>query len=130
MLAKTAKIPVGVLTAKANFEEPDVLARTLQGVEGPQAPTMDEVAEELSRLPGLTVDSGKRTLVQQKKGFVGRGPFFFIADLLAGIDRVFRDSALSEPTAAVQNLTGRAPLPVPCWLADHLEICRSWRDQR
>jgi uncharacterized protein YbjT (DUF2867 family) len=65
---------------------------------GPRAVTMHEIAGELSRLLGREIIYGEQSLEQK------------------------RDSALSETTTTVQEVTGEAPLPLTSWLAENAAI--------
>ncbi|MGF6652248.1 hypothetical protein OKW34_002810 [Paraburkholderia youngii] len=84
--------------------------------------TMHEIADELSKLLGRNVIYGERTLEQQREVLLAEGLPAFVADLLVGLDQVFRDSAMSETTTTVQEVTGEAPLPLTYWLAENISI--------
>lgn len=89
---------------------------------GPRAMTMHEIADELSKLLGRNVIYGERTLEKQREVLLAEGLPAFVADLLVGLDQVFRDSAMSETTTTVQEVTGEAPLPLTHWLAENISI--------
>ncbi|GAB7542544.1 NmrA family NAD(P)-binding protein [Cupriavidus sp. 8B] len=89
---------------------------------GPRAMTMHEIADELSKLLGRKVNYGERTFEQQRELLLAEGLPAFVADLLVGLDQVFRDSALGETTTTVQEVTGEAPLPLTRWLAENVAI--------
>ena len=89
---------------------------------GPRAMTMHEIADELSRLLGRKVIYGERTLEQKRDVLLAEGLPAFVADLLVGLDQAFRDSAMSETTTTVQEVTGEAPLPLTSWLAENAAI--------
>jgi len=91
---------------------------------GPRAWTMQEIADELSRLLGRPVSYAERTPAQQRAALIESGLNDFAADLLLGLDRFFRDSALAETTATVEQLTGHAPRPLTQWLADNINLFR------
>jgi len=89
---------------------------------GPRAMTMHEIADELSKLLGRNVIYGERSLEQQREVLLAEGLPAFVADLLVGLDQMFRDSAMSETTTTVQEVTGEAPLPLTHWLAENISI--------
>lgn len=89
---------------------------------GPRAMTMHEIADELSQLLGRNVIYGKRTLEQQREVLLAEELPAYVADLLVGLDQAFRDSAMSETTTTVQEVTGEAPLPLTRWLAENISI--------
>ncbi len=91
---------------------------------GPRAWTMPEIAGELSRLLGRPVDYEHRTPAQQRALLIGAGMNDFIADLMLGLDRSFRESALAETTSTVEQLTGHAPRSLAAWLAENLPLFR------
>jgi NAD(P)H dehydrogenase (quinone) len=91
---------------------------------GPRAWTMQEIADELSRLLGRPVGYAQRTPAQQRALLIGTGQNDFIADLMLGLDRSFRESALAEITSTVEQLTGHAPRPLTHWLEENLALFR------
>lgn len=92
---------------------------------GPSPVTMPEVAEELSRLLGKTVTYQHRTQDEQRQILVASGASDLVANVLLGIDRLFRESVLAETTATFTELTGRAPRSVATWLSENIEVFRS-----
>ncbi|MRH98638.1 NmrA family NAD(P)-binding protein [Agrobacterium tumefaciens] len=92
---------------------------------GPSPVTMPEVAEELSRLLGKTVIYQHRTQDEQRQILVASGASDLVANVLLGIDRLFRESVLAETTATFTELTGRAPRSVATWLSENIEVFRS-----
>jgi uncharacterized protein YbjT (DUF2867 family) len=89
---------------------------------GSRAWSMPQIAEELSRLLGRKVIYEQRTPAAQRAQLLRSGLNEFVADLLLGLDKVFRASALAETTSTVEGLTGHAPRSVPAWLAENLEV--------
>ncbi len=87
---------------------------------GPRAWSMPEVAAELSRLLGRAVAYQHRQPEQHRAWLLAAGVDAMMADLLLGLDKVFRESALAETTSTVAELTGRAPRSPADWLADNL----------
>ncbi|MBP2301368.1 NmrA family NAD(P)-binding protein [Azospirillum picis] len=92
---------------------------------GARAWTMQEIAQELSALLGRRINYGSRTLEEQHAALLGSGLSPLIADLLTGLDQMFRDSALSETTATVRELTGSDPRTLHDWLIDNLAVFQS-----
>lgn len=89
---------------------------------GPRAWTMQEIAEELSHLLGRPVGYADRTPAQQRAALIAAGLNDFVADLLLGLDRSFRASALAETTSTVEQLTGQAPRALTQWLAENISL--------
>ncbi|NWD73151.1 NmrA family NAD(P)-binding protein [Pseudomonas gingeri] len=89
---------------------------------GPRAWTMYQVAEELSRLLGHSVVYNSHSPAAQRTALLDGGMSSFVADLLVGLDQVFRDSVLGETTSTVEELTGRPPRPLTQWLADNITV--------
>jgi hypothetical protein len=81
---------------------------------------MPEVADELSRLLGKSVTYQHRTADEQRKVLMGSGASELVADVLLGIDRLFRESVLAETTATFQDLTGKKPRSVGAWLSENI----------
>ena len=91
---------------------------------GPRAWTMHEIAGELSRLLGRPVGYAERSPEQQRALLIGAGLNDFVAGLLLGLDRCFRDSALAETTSTVEQLTGHAPRSLTPWLEENIALFR------
>jgi len=89
---------------------------------GPRAWTMQEIADALSRLLGRRVEYVDRTPAQQRAALMGAGLGDFVADLLLGLDRFFRDSAFSETTTTVEEVTGHPPRPLTQWLSENISL--------
>ena len=87
---------------------------------GPKAWSMPDVAEELTKLLGRAVTYQHRTPEQQGATLIAAGLDVFFADLLLGLDRAFRDSALSERTFTVEELTGHPPRSLTAWLSENI----------
>jgi hypothetical protein len=66
-----------------------------------------------------------RSLAEQKEALLGAGLAPFVADLLVGLDQMFRDSALAETTLTVEELTGRPPRSLTEWLTENLNLFRA-----
>jgi NAD(P)H dehydrogenase (quinone) len=91
---------------------------------GPATISMPEVADELSRLLGKSVTYQHRTPDEQRAVLTGSGASDLVADVLLGIDRLFRESVLAETTATFEGLTGKAPRSVGAWLSENITAFR------
>jgi NAD(P)H dehydrogenase (quinone) len=65
------------------------------------------------------VEYKERSPEPQRAALVGAGLTNFVADLLLGLDRLFKESALAETTSTVEQLTGHAPRSLPQWLREN-----------
>ena len=88
---------------------------------GPGTVSMPEIADELSRLLGRTVAYARRSLAAHREVLISSGVSVMVADLLLGLDRIFRESALAETTTTVTNLTGKKPRSAADWLLENRE---------
>lgn len=86
--------------------------------------TMQEIAEELSRLLGRPVAYRDRSLAEQRAALLGSGLAPLVADLITGLDQIFRDSVQGETTLTVHELTGRSPRTLPEWLVENIGAFR------
>ncbi|WP_420968876.1 NAD(P)H-binding protein [Bradyrhizobium sp. B120] len=92
---------------------------------GTRAWTMLQVAEQLSSLLGHPVVYNHRSTEEQRAALLADGLPPLVADLLVGLDQMFRESALGETTSTVETLTGQSPRTLPQWLAENIEIFRN-----
>lgn len=92
---------------------------------GPRAWTMRQIAEQLSSLLDHPVVYGHRSSEEQRAALLADGLSPLVADLLVGLDQMFRESALGETTSTVEELTGKPPRTLPQWLAENIDIFRS-----
>jgi NAD(P)H dehydrogenase (quinone) len=92
---------------------------------GPRAWTMQQVSEELARLLGHPVVYVSRPLEEERAALLAGGLAPFVADLMTGLEQMFRDSALGETTATVEELTGAPPTTLPQWLAENIAAFRT-----
>ena len=92
---------------------------------GPRAWTMQQVADQLSCLLGHPVTYNHRSIKEQRAALSADGLPPLVADLLVGLDQMFRESALGETTLTVEALTGKPPRTLPHWLAENIEIFRN-----
>jgi NAD(P)H dehydrogenase (quinone) len=91
---------------------------------GPRAWTIRQIAEELSRLLGHPVVYINRSLEEERAALLASGLPPFFADLIAGLEQMFRDSAIGETTSTVEELTGKPPRALPQWLAENIAVFR------
>ncbi len=87
---------------------------------GPATFSMQEVADELSCLLGKTITYHHRTPEEQREVLINSGANDLVADVLLGIDRLFRESVLAETTSTFKDLTGKAPRSVAAWLSENI----------
>jgi NAD(P)H dehydrogenase (quinone) len=92
---------------------------------GPRAWTMRQVAEHLSTLLGQRVAYNHRSPDEQRAALLADGLPPLVADLLVGLDQVFRESVLGETTSTVEALTGKPPRTLQQWLVENIEIFRN-----
>jgi NAD(P)H dehydrogenase (quinone) len=92
---------------------------------GPRTWTMRQVAAELSTLLGRPVVYNHRSPEQQRAALLAGGLAPLIADLLVGLDQMFRESALAETTSTVEDLTGRKPRSLRDWLTENIGVFRN-----
>lgn len=92
---------------------------------GPSAWTMRQIAEHLSILLDRTVTYNHQSREQQRAALLADGLAPLVADLLVGLDQIFRDSALEETTSTVEALTGKPPRTLQQWLVENIEIFRN-----
>lgn len=86
---------------------------------GPGTISMPEIADQLTRLLGRAVSYTHRSQAEHREALVASGTGEMAADLLLGLDRIFRESALAETTTTVADLTGKEPRSVADWLFDN-----------
>lgn len=86
---------------------------------GPGAVSMPEIAKELSRLLDRPVTYARRTRAEHREVLVSSGVSEMVADLLLGLDRIFREDVLAETTTTVTDLTGKEARSAADWLFDN-----------
>jgi NAD(P)H dehydrogenase (quinone) len=91
---------------------------------GERAWTMQNIADQLSRLLDRPVIYHHRSPEEQRAALLADGLAPAVADLLVGLDQMFRDSVHSETTLTVKDLTGAAPRPLPEWLHENIAFFR------
>jgi NAD(P)H dehydrogenase (quinone) len=92
---------------------------------GPRAWTMQQIAEQLSSLLSHPVVYNHRSPEEQRAALLADGLPLLVADLLVGLDQVFRESVLGETTSTVEALTGKPPRTLQQWLAENIELFRN-----
>lgn len=109
----------------ALLEEIEPASQRAYHLSGPRAWTMNQVAEELARLLGHPVTYIDRSPAEQREALLGAGLAPLVADLLVGLDQMFRESVIAETTSTVEELTGKAPRSLTEWLTDNLDVFRA-----
>jgi uncharacterized protein YbjT (DUF2867 family) len=89
---------------------------------GPRNWTMQQVADELSRLLGRRVVYNDRSPTEHRGALLASGQPPLVVDLLLGLDRLFRESALAETTATFEKLTGKPPRSLSEWLRENITL--------
>jgi NAD(P)H dehydrogenase (quinone) len=92
---------------------------------GSRSWTMQQVAEELSILLGHPVVYHHRSPEEARAALLAGGLAPLIADLLVGLDQMFRESVLAETTSTVEELTGKKPRSLRDWLAENISVFRN-----
>lgn len=109
----------------ALLEEIEPTSQRAYHLSGPRAWTMKQVAEELARLLGHSVTYVDRSPAKQREALLGAGLSPLVADLLVGLDQMFRESTIAETTSTVEELTGKVPRSLTEWLTDNLSEFRA-----
>jgi NAD(P)H dehydrogenase (quinone) len=76
-------------------------------------------------LLGQQVVYHHRSPDQQLATMLADGVPPMVANLLVGLDQVFRESVLGETTSTVEALTGKSPRTIQAWLAENIDLFRS-----
>jgi NAD(P)H dehydrogenase (quinone) len=79
----------------------------------------------LSRLLGHPVTYVDRSPAAQREALLGAGLSPLVADVLVGLDQMFRESLIAETTSTVEELTGKTPRSLTQWLTDNLDVIRA-----
>jgi NAD(P)H dehydrogenase (quinone) len=85
---------------------------------------MRQIAGELTNLLGHPVVYINRSPEEERAALLAGGLTPFVADLLVGLDQMFRESVLGETTSTVEELTGEPPGTLSQWLAENIEVFR------
>lgn len=109
----------------ALLEEIEPASQRAYHLSGPRAWTMNEVAEELARLLGHPVTYVDRSPAEQQEALLRAGLSPLVADLLVGLDQMFRESVIAETTSTIEELTGKPPRSLTEWLTDNLDVFRA-----
>lgn len=88
---------------------------------GPACVSMPRVADELSLLLGRAVTYQHRSAADHRQLLIESGVKEMVADLLLGLDLIFREGILAETTTTVSDLLGRPARSVSAWLSENLD---------
>jgi NAD(P)H dehydrogenase (quinone) len=91
---------------------------------GPRTWTMQQIAEELSSLLGHRVVYNDRSPEEHRAALLADSLPPLVADLMVGLDQLFRESFYREITSTVEDLTGKKPRSLRDWLAENIAIFR------
>ncbi|MHA6202967.1 hypothetical protein ACXU4B_00915 [Dyella soli] len=116
---------IPLITRRPRIAMAGATGRVGSALTGPRAWTMRQIAEHLSILLGRTVTYGHQSREQQRAALSADGLAPLVADLLVGLDQMFRESALEETTSTVEALTGKPPRTLQQWLVENIEIFRN-----
>ena len=94
----------------ALLEEIEPASQRAYHLSGLRAWTMKQVAEKLARLLGHSVTYVDRSPAEQREALLSAGFSPLVAELLVGLDQMFRESTIAETTSTVEELTGNAPV--------------------
>jgi len=92
---------------------------------GPRSWSIPELQAELSRRLDRPVAYHPRTEDEQRDYLLSKGLPPARVQVLQDLDRQFRDSAISETTLTVQELTGHPPRPVTDWLGENIAMFKA-----
>jgi uncharacterized protein YbjT (DUF2867 family) len=92
---------------------------------GSQAWSMQQLVDLFSRVLGHPVVYNHRPPEEQRAAMLAGGLSPFVADLLGGLDQMFRDSVHAEMTSTVEELTGEPPCALPEWIAENAALFRA-----
>jgi len=112
---------------KALLDNHHVDAQRAFHLTGPAAVTMTEIAEELTRLLDRKVTYEHRTPEAQREYLIQIGWTEMTANMRLGLERIFRESVLSETTDTYKMFTGQEPRSVANWLADNIDAFQRGR---
>lgn len=85
---------------------------------------MQDVAEELSGLLQRRVTYHQRPATEHRAALVRDGATELMADLLTGMDWMYHESAMSESTLTVEQMTGKPPRSLSDWLIENISLFR------
>jgi uncharacterized protein YbjT (DUF2867 family) len=108
----------------ALFEDVGPESQRAYHLTGRRAWTMHQLADELARQLGHPVVYQHRSPEEQRAALLASGLSPFVADLLVGLDQMFRESVLGETTSTVEDLTGEPPRELSDWLAENSALFR------
>ncbi len=108
----------------ALLEEVEPTSQRAYHLTGPRAWSMQQLVEEFSRVLGHPVVYHHRSPEEQRNGLISAGVAPFVADLLVGLDQMFRESVHGETTLTVEDLTGVAPRDLSEWVTENAKVFR------
>lgn len=106
----------------ALLEQVEPSSQRVYHLTGARAWTMAEIAGELSALLRRPVVYRQTSPAEERDALLAAGMPPARADLLAGIVKMFRDSAYGETTRTVHELTGSEPRPLTEWLKENIGV--------
>ena len=109
----------------ALFEDVNPESQRAYHLTGPRTWTMQQVAAALSELLARPVGYNHCSPEERRAALLAGGSSPLVADLLVGLDQVFRESVLGETTSTVQELTGEPPRPLEACLAENRSAFRN-----
>lgn len=87
---------------------------------GPRAVSMPEIAAKLSTLLERPIVYQHRSREAHRKALLASGVSEMVADLLLGLDSIFRENVLAETTNTVTELTGQKGRSPTDWLRENV----------
>jgi uncharacterized protein YbjT (DUF2867 family) len=115
-VAQTARV--------ALLEEVSTRSQRAYHLTGPRAWTMQDIAAELTRLLQRPVAYHQRSATEHRAMLIREGASALMADLLSGMDLMYHESALSEITLTVEQMTGESPRDLSDWLIENISLFR------
>lgn len=108
----------------ALLEEVSTRSQRAYHLTGPRAWTMQDIAQELTHLLQRPVVYHQRSAAEQRAMLLSDGASALMADLLTGMDLMYHESALSEITLTVEQMTGKSPRDLSDWLIENISLFR------
>ena len=92
---------------------------------GPEALTYDDLASELSRVLGRTVNHISLPPADLKTGMLAEGMPEAIADRMLDLERYFREGQANKITNDIEHVTGREPRRFAHYARENASLLRS-----